>query len=66
MTQLNHAALAVVRGDLEGAAELLGRVQATLDRAGIVLDPDDASRSTGYATSSGRKLARNPCVEDTN
>jgi tetratricopeptide (TPR) repeat protein len=42
MTHLNHAALAVARGDRGGAAELLGRMQATLDGAGIVLDPDDA------------------------
>jgi tetratricopeptide (TPR) repeat protein len=42
MTHLNHAALAVARGDRGGAAELLGRMEATLDGAGIVLDPDDA------------------------
>jgi tetratricopeptide (TPR) repeat protein len=42
MTHLNQAALAVVRGDRERAAELLGRVQATLEGAGILLDPDDA------------------------
>jgi hypothetical protein len=42
MGSLNQAALAVVRGDRERAAGLLGRVQATLDAAGIVLDPDDA------------------------
>ncbi|MDQ2968440.1 MAG: hypothetical protein M3R37_09005 [Actinomycetota bacterium] len=42
MTHLNHAALAFARGDRERAAELLRRVQSTLDGVGIVLDPDDA------------------------
>jgi hypothetical protein len=42
MTHLNHVALAVARGDRGGAAELLRRIRATLDGAGIVLDPDDA------------------------
>lgn len=42
MTQLNQAALAFARGEHERAAELLRRMQSTLDGAGIVLDPDDA------------------------
>jgi tetratricopeptide (TPR) repeat protein len=42
MAQLNQAALAVARGGQQRAAELLGRAQATLEGAGIVLDPDDA------------------------
>jgi tetratricopeptide (TPR) repeat protein len=42
MGHLNQAALAVARGDRQGAAELLGHMQATLEGAGIVLDPDDA------------------------
>ena len=42
MTHLNHAALAFARGDRERAAQLLRRMQSTLDGAGIVLDPDDA------------------------
>ena len=42
MTHLNQAALAVARGHCEPAGELLLRAQATLEGAGIVLDPDDA------------------------
>jgi hypothetical protein len=42
MTHLNQAAVASARGDGERAAELLRRTEATLDAAGIVLDPDDA------------------------
>ena len=42
MGQLNQAALAVARGDHQRAAGLLGRTQAILEGAGIVLDPDDA------------------------
>ena len=42
MTTLNEAAVALVEGDRRGAAELLGRTQSALERAGIVLDPDDA------------------------
>ncbi|TMC48428.1 MAG: hypothetical protein E6J14_11795 [Chloroflexi bacterium] len=42
MTDLNRAALAFASGDRELATELLRRMQATLDRAGVVLDPDDA------------------------
>ncbi len=42
MTHLNQAALAFARGDRERTAELLRRIQSTLDGAGIVLDPDDA------------------------
>ena len=42
MTHLNNAALALVRGETEHAAELLQRMQAGLDGAEIVLDPDDA------------------------
>jgi hypothetical protein len=42
MGELNQAALAVVRGNRQRAAGLLGRAQAMLDSAGIVLDPDDA------------------------
>jgi hypothetical protein len=42
MGELNRAALAVVRGNRQRAAGLLGRAQAMLDSAGIVLDPDDA------------------------
>jgi len=42
MTQLNDAALALARGEAQHATELLRRMQAELDRAEIVLDPDDA------------------------
>jgi tetratricopeptide (TPR) repeat protein len=42
MGHLNQAALAVARGDRDRAAGMLRRAQATLDEAGIVLDPDDA------------------------
>jgi tetratricopeptide (TPR) repeat protein len=42
MTFLSDAALAVARGQRQGAAELLDRTQSTLEEAGIVLDPDDA------------------------
>ena len=42
MTTLNEAAVALAEGDRRGAAELLGRTQSALERAGIVLDPDDA------------------------
>jgi tetratricopeptide (TPR) repeat protein len=41
MTHLNQAALAFARGDRERAADLLERMQSTLDEAGVVLDPDD-------------------------
>jgi tetratricopeptide (TPR) repeat protein len=43
MTDLNYAALAVDAGDRDEASRLLGRVEQTLVRAGIVLDPDDQS-----------------------
>lgn len=43
MGNLNQAALAVARGDRDRAAELIDRMQATLDGAGIVLDPDDGA-----------------------
>jgi tetratricopeptide (TPR) repeat protein len=42
MTHLNHAGIAFARGNRERAAELLRATRATLDGAGIVLDPDDA------------------------
>ncbi len=42
MTHLSLAALAVARGEHGRATDLLQRTQSTLDRAGIVLDPDDA------------------------
>ncbi|TML94762.1 MAG: tetratricopeptide repeat protein [Actinobacteria bacterium] len=42
MTHLNNAALAFQRDDIEHANEALARTEATLDQAGIVLDPDDA------------------------
>ncbi|HSO94026.1 MAG TPA: hypothetical protein VLS53_06095 [Candidatus Dormibacteraeota bacterium] len=42
MTYLSEAALAVGRGEPQGAAELLQRTESTLAGAGIVLDPDDA------------------------
>lgn len=42
MTHLNQAALAFARGEHERSAELLRRMQSTLDAARIVLDPDDA------------------------
>jgi tetratricopeptide (TPR) repeat protein len=43
MIDLESAALAAVRGDFERVSALLGRAAETLRRAGIVLDPDDAS-----------------------
>jgi tetratricopeptide (TPR) repeat protein len=43
MTDLERAALSTVRGDVEEAAELIGRAEETLRQARIVLDPDDAS-----------------------
>jgi tetratricopeptide (TPR) repeat protein len=43
MTELNGAALAVVRGDPGSADELLSRAQIRLAAASIVLDPDDAA-----------------------
>ncbi len=42
MTDLNDAALALARGETEQATELLRRMQAGLESAEIVLDPDDA------------------------
>lgn len=42
MTDLNNAAIAVLRGDRRRAGELLGHAESTLEGGGIVLDPDDA------------------------
>jgi non-specific serine/threonine protein kinase len=42
MTHLSQAALAVAHGERDRATDLLQRMLSTLDRAGIVLDPDDA------------------------
>lgn len=41
MTHLNHAAIALARGDRKRSIELLRRTLSALDNAGIVLDPDD-------------------------
>jgi tetratricopeptide (TPR) repeat protein len=46
MTTMSQAAVAVARAERERAADLLERTQSALDRAGIVLDPDDAFEIT--------------------
>lgn len=42
LTDLNQAALSFYRGEPARARELLGSARATLERAGMNLDPDDA------------------------
>lgn len=43
VTHLSDAALAAAHGERDRAAQLLDRASATLQRAGIVLDPDDSA-----------------------
>ena len=43
MADLESAAMSTFRGEVAAASQLLSRAEETLRRAGIVLDPDDAS-----------------------
>ncbi len=57
MSDLNQAVLDHARGRTEEAATLLSRMKATLNKAGIVLDPDDAFEAEWLEQALGSRKA---------